>query len=490
VLKFAKNASSDGVPVLVVTAAHVWVESEMNRLFLLMLNTRPDVRCVFVSYADEPRKQDFRSETSHVCNWVEVPMLSTAQVVSVCEKATRNMTGVTTDAVVHAAQSLPLPLLAACKSILNLLQTPAFARARNLRPRMLLPCSVLPVEDDARRQTFSVEDVERAAALLRGAKMDDRAMYSMLAERLPSLLQNLKSRVFGQDAALDKIVTTVTERVLLRDSDDAAPIATMIFLGPTGTGKTETARCLAEFLLNARDGCLTKFDMSEFKDHENITKLLGTTAGFIGFNNTPLLTDALRKQLPRIMLFDEAEKADPEVFDLFLSVFDKDGTITDGAGRTLAFRQTLVVLTSNIGSNAVSDEDAKQQLLTFFKPEFLARIDCVVRFSPLSHVAQKSIVQRALDAVQRKFAELGIVFDMDSQLVDFFSAKVQTLGGGARSVVRCVNTEFALLFKHELVSRIKVKGVRVCCLNDTLTRVDAAQGHAQQHAGQTSEAHD
>jgi ATP-dependent Clp protease ATP-binding subunit ClpB len=230
-------------------------------------------------------------------------------------------------------------------------------------------------------------------------------------EKLLNLEGELGHRLIGQKRAVRSVADAV-RRSRAGISDPDRPTGSFLFLGPTGVGKTELAKALAEFLFDD-EKAIVRIDMSEYGEKHSVSRLVGAPPGYIGYEQGGQLTEAVRRRPYSVVLFDEVEKAHPEVFDLLLQVLD-DGRLTDGQGRTVDFRNTILVLTSNLGSQFLVDplltaeqkEEAVQQLVRqAFKPEFVNRLDDIVVFSTLSADELGQIVELYIDRLQRRLGE-------------------------------------------------------------------------------------
>ena len=234
-------------------------------------------------------------------------------------------------------------------------------------------------------------------------------------EKLIYMEDRLHQRVVGQDEAI-QAVTAAVRRSRAGLQDPNRPIGSFIFLGPTGVGKTELARALAEFLFDDEHN-MVRIDMSEYQERHTVARLIGAPPGYIGFDEGGQLTEAVRRRPYSVVLFDEIEKAHPEVFNVFLQVLD-DGRLTDGQGRTVDFRNTVIIMTSNIGSQYildVSDEETMRErvmgaLHNHFRPEFLNRVDEVVLFHRLRKEQLREIAAIQLGHVRQLLAkrEIGV----------------------------------------------------------------------------------
>ena len=229
-------------------------------------------------------------------------------------------------------------------------------------------------------------------------------------QKLTQMEDRLRERVVGQDEALT-VVANAIRRSRAGLSDPKKPIGSFIFLGPTGVGKTETARALAEFLFDDEQA-MVRIDMSEYMEKHAVARLIGAPPGYVGFDEGGQLTEAIRRRPYAVVLFDEIEKAHPDVFNVLLQVLD-DGRLTDSKGRTVDFKNTVLIMTSNIGASNLSTawaqgedgfEDAKNRVLEelrkHFRPEFLNRIDDTVIFHPLGESQLTHIVDLRLKDLQ------------------------------------------------------------------------------------------
>ncbi len=234
-------------------------------------------------------------------------------------------------------------------------------------------------------------------------------------EKLLKMEDGLKKRVVGQDAAL-KAVSNAVRRARAGLQDANRPIGSFIFLGPTGVGKTETARALAEFLFDD-ERAMVRIDMSEFMEKHSVARLIGAPPGYVGYEEGGYLTEAVRRRPYSVILFDEIEKAHPEVFNLLLQILD-DGRLTDGHGRTVDFKNTVIIMTSNVGSQYITElgeadydeirSRVMETLRSTFKPEFLNRIDDIIIFHPLTREQMESIVDIQVERLKKLLADRNI----------------------------------------------------------------------------------
>ncbi len=242
-------------------------------------------------------------------------------------------------------------------------------------------------------------------------------------QKLLHLEEELHKRVIGQDEAVQAVAEAVV-RSRSGLSDPNRPIGSFIFLGPTGVGKTELARALAMFLFDD-ERAMIRIDMSEYQEKHTVARLLGAPPGYIGFEEGGQLTEAVRRRPYSVILFDEIEKAHPDVFNVFLQILD-DGRLTDGQGRTVDFRNTIVIMTSNVGSHRILDYKGNpggadyaimratvlDELRQHFRPEFLNRVDELIVFHALSEDELGEIVQIQLDRVRKRLADRRITLEL------------------------------------------------------------------------------
>jgi ATP-dependent Clp protease ATP-binding subunit ClpB len=225
-------------------------------------------------------------------------------------------------------------------------------------------------------------------------------------EKLIHMEDRLHERVIGQDEAVEAVATALRRsRAGLQDPD--RPIGSFLFLGPTGVGKTELARALAEFMFDSQDAMI-RIDMSEYMEKHSVSRLVGAPPGYVGYEEGGQLTEAVRRRPYSVVLLDEIEKAHGDVFNTLLQVMD-DGRLTDGQGRTVDFKNTVLIMTSNIPiPEGLSDTAQRNLLLEHFKPEFVNRLDDVVRFAPLSREQLSEIVELQVQKVLTRLAERGV----------------------------------------------------------------------------------
>jgi len=268
-------------------------------------------------------------------------------------------------------------------------------------------------------------------------------MLETESEKLVRMEERLKSRVVGQDDALT-LVANAVRRARSGLSDPNRPIGSFIFLGPTGVGKTETARALAAFLFDD-DQSIVRIDMSEYQEKHTVARLIGAPPGYVGYEEGGQLTEAVRRRPYSIVLFDEIEKAHPEVFNVLLQVLD-DGRLTDGQGRTVDFRNTVIIMTSNLGSQWIQQYGASdyarmrtmvmETLKENFKPEFLNRLDEIVIYHALPLEQIKHIVAIQIKALQDRLAERHLTLEVTDKAREFVAHEGYDPAYGARPLKR------------------------------------------------------
>ncbi len=260
------------------------------------------------------------------------------------------------------------------------------------------------------KEEVDAEDVAEVVARWTGIPVS-RLMEGEV-EKLIHMEERLHERVVGQDEAVE-VVATALRRSRAGLQDPNRPIGTFLFLGPTGVGKTELARALAEFMFDSQDA-MVRIDMSEYMEKHSVSRLVGAPPGYVGYEEGGQLTEAVRRRPYSVVLLDEIEKAHPDVFNTLLQVMD-DGRLTDGQGRTVDFKNTVLIMTSNIGvggSESPTGDSMRAELTNYFKPEFINRLDDIVRFNTLSREQISEIVDLQLQQVIERVAERGIQLEI------------------------------------------------------------------------------
>ncbi len=291
----------------------------------------------------------------------------------------------------------------------------------------------------------SVKEEDIAGVVSRWTGIPVEKMLSGEREKLLDMENRLRSRVIGQEEALNAVSNAV-RRARAGLQDQNRPIGSFLFLGPTGVGKTELTKALAEFLFDD-EHALLRVDMSEYMEKHSVARLIGAPPGYVGYDQGGLVTEAVRRRPYQIILFDEVEKAHPDVFNILLQVLD-DGRLTDGQGRTVDFKNTVIILTSNLGSEHLDgDADADDPLVqhkimevvrSAFRPEFLNRLDEQIVFHRLSRENMNAIVDIQLGQLKSRLADRGIDLALDAAAADWLADRGFDPVYGARPLKRVI----------------------------------------------------
>ena len=292
-------------------------------------------------------------------------------------------------------------------------------------------------------------------------------------EKLLHLEEELHKRVIGQDEAI-QAVSDAVRRSRAGLQDPKRPIGSFIFLGTTGVGKTELAKALADYLFNDEQ-MMTRIDMSEYQEKFSVSRLIGAPPGYVGYDEGGQLTEAVRRKPYQVVLFDEIEKAHPDVFNILLQVLD-DGRLTDSKGRTVNFKNTIIIMTSNLGSqiiqNCKDQEEAKRQVLELLKktirPEFLNRIDETIIFKPLTLGEIRQVVRLQISGVTKMLAQNGIKFELTDEAINLLADAGYDPDFGARPVKRAIQR----LLLNDLSKKLLGGGID----RERPIRVDAKDG--------------
>lgn len=276
------------------------------------------------------------------------------------------------------------------------------------------------------------------------------------SEKLLHLEDNLRKRVIGQDDALKKVSDAIL-RSRAGISDEHRPIGSFLFLGPTGVGKTEVAKALAENLFDSEDQ-IVRIDMSEYMEKFSVSRLLGAPPGYVGYEEGGQLTEAVRRKPYSIVLLDEIEKAHPDVFNILLQVLD-DGRLTDSMGRVVDFKNTILIMTSNIGSeyllNGVTkenEEKVENELKSRFKPEFLNRIDDIIFFNPLTKDIIGKIVLKFINNLEARLSKLQIQLTLTDKAIDAIIDQGFDPIYGARPIKRFIQKEIETPLSRKIIA--------------------------------------
>lgn len=298
------------------------------------------------------------------------------------------------------------------------------------------------------RQEVTEEDIASVVSVWTGIPLSK--MMTSEKQKYVQLESVLHKRVIGQNEAV-KVVSDAIRRNKAGLNDPNRPLGSFMFIGPTGVGKTELAKTLADFLFND-EKALTRIDMSEYMEKFSVSRLIGAPPGYVGYDEGGQLTEAVRRRPYSVILFDEVEKAHPDVFNVLLQVLD-DGRLTDGQGRVVDFKNTIIIMTSNLGSNLILEAgennvtdssklkgEIDSLLKSTFRPEFLNRIDEIVMFNRLDRSCIGGIVKIQLERVTKRLEDRRIAIKFDDSAVNFIAEKGYDPAFGARPIKRAVQT--------------------------------------------------
>lgn len=304
--------------------------------------------------------------------------------------------------------------------------------------------------------TVTSDDI--AEVISRWTNIPISKLVSSEKEKLLSLEDNMKKRVMGQDRAI-KLVSDAILKSRAGIKDPNRPIASFMFLGPTGVGKTEIARTLAYELFDDETHMI-RIDMSEYMEKFSVSRLIGSPPGYVGYEEGGQLTEAVRRNPYSIVLFDEIEKAHPEVLNLLLQVLD-DGRITDSNGRTVDFKNTIIIMTSNLGSEHILNGDASKvmdDVRNYFRPEFINRIDEIIVFDPLSKEAINSILDKILTEIEGRLSDVHIKIAISDKARHQLIEDGYDVNYGARPLKRLVSRTIETLLARMIIEgKVKPK---------------------------------
>ncbi len=301
-------------------------------------------------------------------------------------------------------------------------------------------------ESNAMMAEETVRPEQIASVVERWTGIPTSKMLEGEREKLLRMEDDLHSRVIGQDAAVTAVANAV-RRARAGLNDENRPLGSFLFLGPTGVGKTELTKAVANFLFDD-DNAMVRIDMSEFMEKHAVARLIGAPPGYVGYDEGGVLTEAVRRRPYQVVLFDEVEKAHPDVFNVLLQVLD-DGVLTDGQGRTVDFKQTLIILTSNLGSQALSQlpegadsaqarRDVMDAVRAHFRPEFLNRLDETIIFDRLKRADMDGIVDIQMARLQKRLAARKIELALDDGAKEWLANEGYDPVFGARPLKRVI----------------------------------------------------
>ncbi|MBQ1594388.1 MAG: AAA family ATPase, partial [Ruminococcus sp.] len=299
------------------------------------------------------------------------------------------------------------------------------------------------------------------------------------SERLLNMEQVLHERVVGQDEAVTSIAKAIRRgRVGLKDPK--RPVGSFIFLGPTGVGKTELCKALAQAMFGDENAML-RLDMSEYMEKHTVSKLIGSPPGYVGFDEGGQLTEKVRRKPYSVVLFDEIEKAHPDVFNMLLQILE-DGRLTDSQGRTVDFKNTVIIMTSNVGARLITDhqkalgfvqnedreeKDVKQlvlgELKKVFRPEFLNRVDDIIVFNKLTQDEIKEIAKKMLDTLAKRLKAMNIEISFTDAAITAIADKGFDDAYGARPLRRAIQSEIEDTLSEYMLDGKVVSDSKVTC---------------------------
>ena len=352
------------------------------------------------------------------------------------------------------------------------------------------------IKDPIITESVTPEDIAEVVAKWTGIPV--KRMLESEREKLLRMESELHKRVVGQDQAISAVADAV-RRSRAGLQNEKRPIGSFLFMGTTGVGKTELAKALAEFLFND-ENMMTRIDMSEYQERHSVSRLVGAPPGYVGYDEGGQLTEAVRRKPYSVVLLDEIEKAHPDVFNILLQVLD-DGRLTDNKGRTVDFKNTILIMTSNVGAEVIQSymerlpvvgrpdadpsaekaalakraelmDECRKDVIDILKktvrPEFLNRIDEIIMFEPLSQKDIREILRLQMDGLKKKLAENGVTVTFTRAFEDYMSTKGYEPAYGARPIKR--------LMQRELVNMLAKAILDGKVHRDSVIRVDVADG--------------
>ena len=322
------------------------------------------------------------------------------------------------------------------------------------------------IKDPIITEAVTPEDIAEVVAKWTGIPV--RRMLESEREKLLRMETELHKRVVGQNAAIEAVSDAV-RRSRAGLQNEKRPIGSFLFMGTTGVGKTELAKALAEFLFND-ENMMTRIDMSEYQERHSVSRLVGAPPGYVGYDEGGQLTEAVRRKPYSVVLLDEIEKAHPDVFNILLQVLD-DGRLTDNKGRTVDFKNTILIMTSNVGADIIQGfmehlptegpdrqkmlSDCREEVLDVLKrtvrPEFLNRIDEVIMFEPLSQTDIRDILRMQMFDLREKLSENGVQISFSKEFEDYMSTKGYEPAYGARPIKRLMQKELVNLLAKAIL---------------------------------------
>lgn len=346
-----------------------------------------------------------------------------------------------------------------------------FTKAADIKKSIEETKKKIKETDQKEKITATIDDVAQSVERLTGIPVSDMGANDI--ERLKNLDKRLKSKVIGQDEAVEMVAKAI-RRNRAGFSEGNQPIGSFLFVGPTGVGKTELAKQLALDMFG-NENAIIRLDMSEYADRTAVSKLIGTSAGYVGYeDNANTLTERVRRNPYSIVLLDEIEKADPQVLTLLLQVMD-DGRLTDGQGNVINFKNTIIIATSNagFGNEALSgdkqrDQSLMDKLAPFFRPEFLNRFNGIVEFSHLTKQDLRQIVELMLADVQKTLAKKSIKLEVTKAAKDWLMEQGYDEAMGARPLRRVIEQQIRDKVTDFYLDHLDVKNLKADLVDDEI----------------------
>ena len=326
-------------------------------------------------------------------------------------------------------------------------------------PKLETELAELKSKDESQILSDTVEEDDIAGIISKWTKIPIKKLVSGEKEKLLLLEENMKKRVKGQDEAI-KLVSDAILRSRAGINDPNRPIGSFIFLGPTGVGKTEVAKTLAYELFDD-ERHMVRIDMSEYMESHSVSRLVGAPPGYVGYDEGGQLTEAVRRNPYSIVLFDEIEKAHKDVFNILLQILD-DGRITDSQGRTVDFKNTIIIMTSNLGSEYIlegkenANELVMEELRHTFKPEFINRIDEIVIFNSLNENTVYDILDKLINDLQNRLSNINIKLNFSDKVKKFIIDSSYDVRFGARPLKRFLSKNVETLIATAIIQN-KIK---------------------------------
>lgn len=314
------------------------------------------------------------------------------------------------------------------------------------------------------REEIRAKDIQDVVSLWTGIPLNKLSASEI--EKYENMEKILGERVIGQNEAI-KNISNAIRRNKAGLNEENRPLGVFLFLGPTGVGKTELAKNIAEFLFNDRKA-LTTIDMSEYMEKFAVSRLIGAPPGYVGYDEGGQLTEIVRRRPYSVILFDEVEKAHSDVFNIFLQLFD-EGRLTDSQGRIVDFKNTIIIMTSNIGSDIIlqkgNNDEAKEQVMEMvkahFKPEIINRIDSIIQFNSLTKENIKSICALDVEKLKSRLEKKGIIAEFDKNVIEYVAEQAFNEAYGARELSRVIQTTLEDPLSMDLISQKIQSGDKV-----------------------------